>query len=203
MVGRPQAVPDPEPGLHLVDGPRYASWEAVYRDNVERVYRLMFARVGNRPDAEDLTTEVFLIALPRLREAASIGEVRAYLLAVCRTVLADHWRRTLGRQLTTIDPDALAEPDVPAGAGAGESTRLAERVLSELPERYGMILRLRFLQAAPVREAAGRMGISVANAKVLQYRALRQAARILAGERGSAGSAGGPGYDDGTGMDGK
>src|SRR5689334_5077522 len=108
-----EPAPVPEPGLHLVTGPRYASWDAVYRDNVERVYRLMFARVGNRPDAEDLTGEVFLAALPRLREAASVGEVRAYLLAVCRTVLAEHWRRTLGRQLTTIDPDSLAE-DAPA-----------------------------------------------------------------------------------------
>ena len=182
MVGRPQPVPEPESGLHLVDGPRYASWEAVYRDNVERVYRVMFARVGNRPDAEDLTTEVFLGALPRLREAASVGEVRAYLLAVCRTVLAEHWRRTLGRQLTTIDPDTLA-PGEPAGSGgAAESAELAERVLDALPERYGMILRLRFLQSATIREAARRMGVTIGNAKVLQYRALRQAARLIAAE---------------------
>jgi RNA polymerase sigma factor (sigma-70 family) len=178
-VGTPQPVPEP-PGLHLVTGPRYASWDAVYRDNVERVYRLMFARVGNRPDAEDLTGEVFLAALPRLREAASVGEVRAYLLAVCRTVLAEHWRRTLGRQLTTVDPDTLAE-DVPVAPDNGTSERLAERVLGELPERYGTILRLRFLEAATIREAAKRMGITVANAKVLQYRALRQAARLMEG----------------------
>ena len=153
MVGRPQPAREPE--LHLVDGPRYASWEAVYRDNVERVHRLMFARVGNRPDAEDLTTEVFVAALPRLRQAASVGEVRAYLLAVCRTVLADHWRRTLGRQLTTIDPDSLATTTA-GESGSAQSTALAERVLAALPERYGMILRLRFLQAATVREASRR-----------------------------------------------
>ena len=43
-------------------GEAYADWEAVYRDNVDRVYRMMFAKVGNRPDAEDLTAEVFLAA---------------------------------------------------------------------------------------------------------------------------------------------
>ncbi len=184
VAGTPQPVPEPvpePPGLHLVTGPRYASWDAVYRDNVERVYRLMFARVGNRPDAEDLTGEVFLAALPRLRQAASVGEVRAYLLAVCRTVLAEHWRRTLGRQLTTVDPDTLAEDATPAPE-TDARTRLAERVLDELPERYGTILRLRFLEAATIREAAKRMGVTVANAKVLQYRALRQAARLMEGE---------------------
>lgn len=35
----------------------YPGWEAAYRDNVGRLYRLMYSRVGNRPDAEDLTAE--------------------------------------------------------------------------------------------------------------------------------------------------
>ena len=69
-------------------GEAYADWEAVYRDNVDRVYRMMFAKVGNRPDAEDLTAEVFLAALRPLRVSASVGEVRAYLAATARTVLA-------------------------------------------------------------------------------------------------------------------
>ena len=54
-------------------------WESIYRDNVDRIYRLMFARVGNRPDAEDLTAEVFKAALPPLRLSASPPEIRGYL----------------------------------------------------------------------------------------------------------------------------
>ncbi|HEX6471677.1 MAG TPA: sigma-70 family RNA polymerase sigma factor [Streptosporangiaceae bacterium] len=159
---------------------RYPSWDDVYRDNVERIYRVLFARVGNRPDAEDLTGEVFVAALPRLRTTASVREVRAYLLAVARTVLAEHWRRTLGRQLTAIDPDTLAEALTVADDAADAARVTAvQQILDELPERYGTILRLRFLQAATVKEAAKQMGVTVANAKVLQYRALRHAARLL------------------------
>ncbi len=55
--------------LHVVDADTYADWESVYRDNVGRLYRLMYARVGNRPDAEDLTSEVFRTALGPLRLA--------------------------------------------------------------------------------------------------------------------------------------
>jgi hypothetical protein len=43
------------PRLRVVSGEFYPDCEAMYRDNVDRVYRLMFAKVGNRPDAEDLT----------------------------------------------------------------------------------------------------------------------------------------------------
>src|SRR6202522_4826173 len=87
------------PGVHLrvVDADAYSDWESVYRDNVGRLYRLMYARVGNRPDAEDLTSEVFRTALGPLRLASSKGEVRSYLLTTAQTVLASHWRRTLGR----------------------------------------------------------------------------------------------------------
>ena len=52
----------------------YADWESVYRDNVARLYRLMYSRVGNRPDAEDLTSEVFKVALRPLRLGSSKGE---------------------------------------------------------------------------------------------------------------------------------
>lgn len=67
--------------LRLVGEDTYPNWEAIYEDNVDRVYRLLYAKVGNAPDAEDLTTEVFLAALGPLRAGASVGEVRAYLLA--------------------------------------------------------------------------------------------------------------------------
>jgi RNA polymerase sigma factor (sigma-70 family) len=179
----PQPEPPAEPALRLVPNDAYAFWEEIYRHNIERLYRLMFARVGNRADAEDLTAEVFVAALPRLRLDASVGEVRAYLLSVARTVLADHWRRTLGRQITTIDPDVLAEEFAEADSRPATVQRV-RRVLDALPDRYRMILSLRFLQSATVREAARQMGISVPNAKVLQYRALRQAARIIEAEGG-------------------
>jgi RNA polymerase sigma-70 factor (ECF subfamily) len=104
----------------VVSGEFYPGWEAVYRDNVARIYRLMFAKVGNRPDAEDLTAEVFVAALRPLRVSASTTEVRAYLLTTARTVLAGHWRRTLGREITTLTDEDNLE------AVAAESTGSAD-----------------------------------------------------------------------------
>ena len=195
----PEPPPPPDgaaPGARLrVVHPddAYPSWEEIYRDNVDRIYRLMFAKVGNRADAEDLTAEVFMTALRPLRVSASVGEVRAYLLAVARTALAAHWRRTLGQPVTTLDAETVewvfADPG-PAGGGAGPGSgsgaptsaapEQAEAILAELPPRYQRILRLRFLEARTIREAAAELGVSVANAKVLQHRALRRAAEVSA-----------------------
>jgi RNA polymerase sigma-70 factor (ECF subfamily) len=164
--------------LRVVTGDQYPDWEAVYRDNVGPVHRLMFGKVGNRADAEDLTAEVFLAALRPLRLPASVGEVRAYLLATCRTVLARYWSRTLGQQVTTLTEDP---PEVFPAGGLDVAGPRAEQILAGLPDRYRRILQLRFLEAATVAEAAQALGISVANAKVLQHRALRRAAEIAAG----------------------
>src|SRR6476646_1967212 len=110
----PDAYPSTIARLHSVGPDAYPNWDAIYLDNVERVYRTIYARVGNRADAEDLTAEVFQAALKPLRTSASVGEVRSYLLTTARTVLASHWRRQYGTEITAIDVDvdraAVDEP---------------------------------------------------------------------------------------------
>lgn len=180
----PPDAPVPATRLRAVTADAYPDWDAVYRDNIGLVYRLMFAKVGNRADAEDLTTEVFLAVLRPLRLPASVGEVRAYLFATARTVLARYWTRTLGQPVTTLD-EAPAEVFTDGGAFTAPqlesaAPQQAERILTALPARYRRILQLRFLDACTVAEAAQALGISVTNAKVLQHRALRRAAEIAA-----------------------
>jgi len=161
----------------MVGADVYQDWEAVYRDNVGWVYQRLFSKVGSRPDAEDLTAEVFLAALRPLRVSATVGEVRSYLATTARTVLANHWRRTLGRELTTLDDDWV-EPVAPELSAGPDRVVEADRILAALPSNYGTILRLRFLDGLTLKEAAAQMGVTVGNAKVLQHRALKAAARI-------------------------
>jgi RNA polymerase sigma factor (sigma-70 family) len=155
----------------------YPDWEAVYADNATWVYRMIFARVCNCPDAEDLTAEVFLAALRPLRTTASVAEVRGYLRVIARTVLAAHWRQTMGRDITSIDdvPDLPQEAEHAVNSTAAQQV---QRVLAALPDNYRRILELRFLEGRSIKESATQMGVSVANAKVLQHRALRLAATL-------------------------
>jgi RNA polymerase sigma factor (sigma-70 family) len=166
------------PELRVVrEGDTYSDWHAIYSDNVVRIYRLMYSKVGNREDAEDLTAEVFVAAFGPLRITASRGEVRGYLLVTAQTVLASFWRRTLGAEVTKIDLDE-ARAFVEKPIEESDAPIRARVLLETLPERYRRILELRFLEGRSVRDAAGAMNVTVANAKVLQHRALRMAARL-------------------------
>jgi RNA polymerase sigma-70 factor (ECF subfamily) len=158
-------------------GSCYPDWAAVYADNAIWVYRMIVKRIGNVPDAEDLTAEVFLAALRPLRTTATVAQVRGYLRATTRTVLAAHWRQTTGCEITSIED----VPDLPHEAEHAVHSVTAQqvhRMLAALPDHYRRILELRFLQGCSVKESASQMGVSVANAKILQHRALRLAAAL-------------------------
>lgn len=174
-----QVVGDADP----LEG-RPGQWESVYRETVVHVYRFVYARVGNRSDAEDLTTQVYLRALPRLRLPAAIMEVRSYLFATARTVLADHWRQHYDARLAVLDDDLPASIDTRRPEDEEAGVRRAGEVLERLPDNYRQVLELRFLRGYTIRETATELGITVSNAKVLQFRALRRAAEN-AGEAGS------------------
>jgi RNA polymerase sigma factor (sigma-70 family) len=174
-----QRKPTARPSLREVadTGSCYPDWAAVYADNAIWVYRMIIARIGNCPDAEDLTAEVFLAALRPLRTTATVAQVRGYLRATTRTVLAAHWRQTLGCEITSID-DVRDLPQEVEQAVNSATAQQVRRVLASLPDNYRRILELRFLQGCSIKESATHMGVSVANAKVLQHRALRLAATL-------------------------
>ena len=60
-------------------------------DELEHVYAFIYVRVGNRADAEDLTQQVALKAIPRLRQGAPASAIRGYLFATARSVLGGFW----------------------------------------------------------------------------------------------------------------
>jgi RNA polymerase sigma-70 factor, ECF subfamily len=51
-------------------------------------------------------------------------------------------------------------------------------LLQALPEHYREVLTCRFLLNLTIRETAGKLGLSEANVKVLQFRALKRAADL-------------------------
>ena len=151
-------------------------WAAIYQRHFTFIYQVLLGKVRNQADAEDLTAEVFIRAMGPLRMTASEREIRGYLLATARTILADHWRRTLSQPTTTLHDD-IPEPAHPADVADGGKPQV-RAILARLPERYRQILELRFLCSCSLREVADELGITVNNAKVLQHRALTRAVRL-------------------------
>ena len=71
---------------------------------------------------------------------------------------------------------AMAAPD--AEDAISTAPQRVHAVLQALPDNYRRILELRFLQNCSIKDSAAELGVTVANAKVLQHRALRLAAQV-------------------------
>src|SRR6202171_3606197 len=65
-------------------------------NELELVYAFIYARDGNRADAEDLTQLVAMKAIPRLRQGAAASAIRGYLFATARSVPGGFWSTRLG-----------------------------------------------------------------------------------------------------------
>ncbi|HEY8865059.1 MAG TPA: sigma-70 family RNA polymerase sigma factor [Candidatus Dormibacteraeota bacterium] len=177
-TGRPpdeQAVESDETGdvLQLPMEPRATD---IALGELELVYAFIYARVGNRADAEDLTQLVAMKAIPRLRQGAPASAIRGYLFATARSVLGGFWSTRLGLSEVELHEDlALAVPQAPPSE---ERADTVQRILAQLSDNYRRVLELRFLHGYSLKEVAAEMNSTVGAVKVMQLRALRAAAKV-------------------------
>ena len=79
-------------------------FEEVYDAHVVGIYRFIYARVGNRPDAEDLTAQVFMRAVEQLDLDRDPGQIAAWLYRVAQNAIADYWRAFYRLPLVGVGP---------------------------------------------------------------------------------------------------
>src|SRR5438132_7172432 len=164
-----------EPG-EVVELPSATRATDIALDELELVYAFIYARVGNRADAEDLTQQVALKAIPRLRQGAPASAIRGYLLATARSVLGAFWSTRLGLSESELRED-LAMP-VPTTPPSDEGVEIVQQILAQLSDNYRRVLELRFLHGYSLKEVASEMKSTVGAIKVMQLRALRAAAKV-------------------------
>ena len=98
-------------------GDRVATTAFVRRTQPE-VWRVC-ARLGDRADADDLTQEVYVRALPALASFRAESSARTWLLQIARYVCADHVRRHTRRRSLF---DRLVQHESPDSAVTAERT---------------------------------------------------------------------------------
>lgn len=158
---------------------RQAQFASLYEAYVGRIYRFVFSHVGNREDAEDVTSQVFIKAYKSLEQFEGKGLLENWLLQIAHVAVADFWReRYKLPSVPLLDGAEVASPD---GARDFDDETREERIrilLDQLPGSYRQVLQLRFLQRCSITEVARNMGVSEGHARVLQFRALRRAAEL-------------------------
>ncbi len=161
------------------------AFQNFYQTYVSQVYRYIYRKVSNREEAEDLTTHVFVKAMQQLDYARDTRSIQQWLFKVARTTITDYWRTYYRTSTASLDVllDGGWEGPVQEEAEATDKENISmdervQRILLALPEQYREVLTCRFLLNMSTKETAVRLGLTEANVKVLQFRALKRAADL-------------------------
>src|SRR5256886_16785205 len=91
------------PQADTTQGQDHVTW--AYQTHVTAIYQYIYSRVGNRPDTEDLTAQVFMKAISGMRSGGSVPEMRSWVYREAHTTLADHSPEHYGEDNGQLDDD--------------------------------------------------------------------------------------------------
>ena len=157
-------------------------FQTFYQENLGLIYRYVYSKVGNREEAEDLTSQIFIKAVRGVDTERGPQSMQKWLFQVARTTIADYWRVHYRVSVSSLEElleagwEGPTEKE-PSTINSGPADRV-QRLLQALPEHYREVLTCRFLLNLSIKATALRMGLTVANVKVLQFRALKRAADL-------------------------
>lgn len=149
--------------------------EELYLLHFDRIYGYLRVSVGNRHDAEDLTTQTFL------RMLESIGHFRwqsapfsAWLFRVAHNLAVDHFRARRRMQLEDKVPEPSGEEESSAEEQALDAMAQAGMLglIEHLSAEQRQVLALKFMFGFGNSEVAGILGKTEGAVKSLQHRAL-------------------------------
>ncbi len=156
--------------------------EELYLLHFDRIYSYLHMSVGNRHDAEDLTTQTFLRMLESIQKFRwRSAPFSAWLFRIAHNLAMDHFRANKRWQ----PEEEVPEPDPGEGSAAEEEAleSIGRRSMLELIENLSpeqqQVLTLKFVFNFSNGDAATILGKSEGAIKSLQHRALASLQRQL------------------------
>jgi RNA polymerase sigma-70 factor (ECF subfamily) len=149
--------------------------EELYLIHFDRIYSYLHVSVGNRHDAEDLTTQTFLKMLESIKRFRwQSAPFSAWLFRIAHNLAMDHFRANRRWQPEEEVPEPDADESTSAETGALESIgrKSMLELIDELSPEQQQVLTLKFVFNFPNAEAATILGKTEGAVKSLQHRAL-------------------------------
>jgi RNA polymerase sigma-70 factor (ECF subfamily) len=160
------------------------TWEEIVDRHSDRVYRLAYRLTGNRPDAEDLTQEVF-VRVFRSLHTYTPGTFEGWLHRITTNLFLDQARRKARIRFDALAEDA--ESRLPSKM-AGPDTHLVETLfdddveaaLAALPPDFRAAVVLCDIEGLSYEEIADVLGVKMGTVRSRIHRGRSMLRKALA-----------------------
>jgi RNA polymerase sigma-70 factor, ECF subfamily len=167
-----------------------------YDEYFDKIYRYIYFKVGNKEEAEDLTSAFFAKLWNIVREG-KIGNpltFKSFVYTLARNLIIDHYRKTSQSSIQYIDNNVDGSED----DGFNDKNELrdekinlelsldrefaVEKIKQELlnlKDEYREIIILRYMEQLSIDETARATGKTKSNVRVLTHRALKALTALM------------------------
>jgi RNA polymerase sigma-70 factor (ECF subfamily) len=153
-----------------------AALEELYLIHFDRIYSYLHVSVGNRHDAEDLTTQTFLKMLEKIGSFRwQSAPFSAWLFRIAHNLAMDHFRarrRWQPEEEVPEPPAHEAEPSAELEAMRTIGRESMLKLIQDLSPEQQQVLTLKFVFNLPNAEVAAILDKTEGAVKSLQHRAL-------------------------------
>lgn len=154
-------------------------WDAIYADQLPRIYAYCRYRCRSDAEAEDLTARTFEKAwLARDRYRSDLAGFSTWLFRIAQNVCADHHRARRDHLPIDAALDAPADGTPEQHAARDSDFERMSRLVASLPERERELIALRYGADLGNLLIARITGLSVSNVSTILHRAV-QALRAM------------------------
>lgn len=152
-----------------------SEFERFYRENIDRIYRYVFFRVGrNREVAEDLVSEIFLKAHKAFETFDETVSKSAWIYRIAHNHLANHYRdRKHDVDIEDVALTLVGE-DGNKAMERRETTIILEKALQKLSVDERRVVTMKYLEGYTYEDMAPILGKAADALKVATFRAMKK-----------------------------
>ena len=166
-----------EKELVLKAGTSMDAFAELYEYYVDGIYGYVLRRVGNVTDAEDITARTFEKALGGIGDFKWKGaSFCSWLVRIAANTVIDHYRREGKAKMVDLEevlPQLEASDNPTRGIERQEESRLLLKAMQALPEKYRVVIELKFVDEMDNQVVADTIGCTKGNLAVRLHRALK------------------------------
>jgi RNA polymerase sigma-70 factor, ECF subfamily len=154
---------------------------SLYDEYYRKVARYVFVRIGDRSEAEDLASEVFVKALDSLKTYQERGlPMQAWLFRIAHNLVVDHLRKATRQKAVPLeDTQIYDESDPVTAAETNLEMARVNQAMQSLTEEQREVVRLRFFGGLTSKEVSKVLDKSDGAVREMQRASLEKLRHLL------------------------
>ena len=145
----------------------------------DAIFRYCYFKIGDREQAKDMVSDIFLKCWDYLSEGETIENFRAFLYRIAHNMVVDWYRKKKAISLDALAEDGFDPMDQSSDTSQKAEIEQAMKILERLPQRDRDLIIWRYVDDVSISEIAHMVDESENTVSVRLHRALTKLRELL------------------------